>query len=102
MRMIISSKQLQSILQLNQVSKTRKNIDYFEQAAVNRSDTLVLSSRAQELHFVKEQVLKSPEVRAERINEIKKQIQDGNYQVSSNEIALKMISRSLVDELAGR
>ncbi len=99
--MIISSKQLQSILQLNQVSKTRK-IDLQDQTTVNKADSLVLSSRAQELNFVKEQVLKSPEVRAERINELKKQIQDGNYQVSSNEIALKMISRSLADELAGR
>jgi negative regulator of flagellin synthesis FlgM len=100
--MIISSKQLQSILQLNQVSETRKKIDLQDQTAVNKTDSLVLSSRAQELQFAKEQVLKSPEVRAERINEIKKQIQEGNYRVSSSEIALKMISRSLADELAGR
>jgi negative regulator of flagellin synthesis FlgM len=100
--MIISSKQLQSILQLNQVSETRKKVDLQDQTAVNKADSLVLSSRAQELHFAKEQVLKSPEVRAERINEIKNQIQEGNYQISSSEIALKMISRSLADELAGR
>ena len=45
--------------------------DYQEQATVNKADSLVLSSKAQELNFVKEQVLKSPEVRAERITELK-------------------------------
>jgi len=99
--MIISNKQLQSILQLNQIAASRKRGDYAD-PAVNKSDSLVLSSRAQELQFVKEQVLKSPEVRAERISELKKRIQEGIYQVPSQEIALKMISRSLVDEIAGR
>jgi negative regulator of flagellin synthesis FlgM len=99
--MIISNKQLQSILQLNQITGARKRSDYPDQA-VNRTDSLVLSSRAQELQFVKEQVLKSPEVRAERISELKKQIQEGVYQVPSQDIALKIISRSLVDEIAGR
>lgn len=100
--MIISNKQLQSILQLNQITGTRKRSDYAGPAEAGRSDSLVLSSKAQELHFVKEQVLKSPEVRAERISELKKRIQEGQYQVPSQDIALKMISRSLVDEIAGR
>jgi negative regulator of flagellin synthesis FlgM len=100
--MIISNKQLQSILQLNQITATRKKGDYPDSASVNKNDSLVLSSRAQELQFVKEQVLKSPEVRAERISELKKRIQEGSYQVPSQDIALKMISRSLVDEIAGR
>jgi negative regulator of flagellin synthesis FlgM len=100
--MIISNKQLQSILQLNQITGTRKRSDYPDPAAVNKSDSLVLSSKAQELQFVKEQVLKSPEIRAERISELKKRIQEGVYQVPSQDIALKMISRSLVDEIANR
>lgn len=100
--MIISNKQLQSILQLNQITGTRKRSDYPDPASVNKSDSLVLSSKAQELQFVKEQVLKSPEIRAERISELKKRIQEGIYQVPSQDIALKMISRSLVDEIAGR
>ena len=100
--MIISNKQVQSILSLNQVTGAKKKGSIANTTSVNKADTLVLSDRAQGLQFAKEQVLKSPEVRAERITELKKQIQNGTYQVSSSDIAQKMIGRSLVDEIAGR
>lgn len=100
--MIISNKQVQSILSLNQVTGAKKKGDISNTTSVNKADTLVLSDRAQGLQFAKDQVLKSPEVRAERITELKKQIQNGTYQVSSSDIAQKMVGRSLVDEIAGR
>jgi negative regulator of flagellin synthesis FlgM len=97
--MIISNKQLQSVLQMNQVSGTRKNINIHEVTSVKKADVLELSSRAHELQFVREQVLKSPDIRADRIGELKKQIQEGVYQVTGSEVAHKMIGRSLVDEI---
>lgn len=101
--MIISNKQLESILQLNRVSEPRKKAPVqTTETSSARTDSLVLSSQAQELQYVKEQVLKSPEVNADKIGELKKQIQEGNYQVSAGEIAQKMIGRSLVDELMSR
>ncbi|MGE5605493.1 MAG: flagellar biosynthesis anti-sigma factor FlgM [Bacteroidota bacterium] len=101
--MIISNKQVQSILQLNQVTDAKKKGYAANNASgLNKTDSLVLSDRAQGLQFAKEQVLKSPEVRAEKITELKKRIEDGSYQVSGADIAHKMIGRSLVDELAGR
>jgi negative regulator of flagellin synthesis FlgM len=101
--MIISNKQVQSILSLNQVTGAKKKANAVDNSAsVSKPDSLVLSERAQGLQFATEQVLKSPEVRAERITELKKQIQDGTYQVSSSDIAQKMVGRSLVDEIAGR
>jgi negative regulator of flagellin synthesis FlgM len=100
--MIISNKQVQSILQLNQLTEPKKKTGTTNTSSTSKEDTLVLSDHAQGLNFAKEQVLKSPEVRAERITELKKQIQDGTYQVSSSDIAQKMVGRSLVDEIAGR
>jgi negative regulator of flagellin synthesis FlgM len=100
--MIISNKQVQSILQLNQITGAKKKAGTTNATSTNRADTLELSDHAQGLQFAKEQVLKSPEVRAERITELKKQVQDGTYQVSSSDIAQKMVGRSLVDEIAGR
>jgi negative regulator of flagellin synthesis FlgM len=101
--MIISNKQVQSILSMNQVSGSKKKGNAVDNStAVNKADSLVLSDQAQGLQFATEQVLKSPEVRAEKITELKKQIQDGTYQVSSSDIAQKMVGRSLVDEIAGR
>jgi negative regulator of flagellin synthesis FlgM len=101
--MIISNKQVQSILSMNQVTGPKKKGNVAEPTtSTNKADSLVLSDRAQGLQFATEQVLKSPEVRAEKITELKKQIQNGTYQVSSSDIAQKMVGRSLVDEIAGR
>jgi len=100
--MIISNKQVQSILQLDQVSAAKKKAMSHEVASAKKTDSLVLSEQAHELNFVKEQVLKSPEVRTDKIGELKKQIREGNYQISGDEIATKMIGRSLADELVGR
>ncbi|MCL6589537.1 MAG: flagellar biosynthesis anti-sigma factor FlgM [Firmicutes bacterium] len=100
--MIISNKQLQSVLQMDRVSETRKKTNIHEVTSVKKTDVLELSSRAHELQFVREQVLKSPDVRADRIGELKKQIQEGAYQVSGSEVAHKMIGRSLVDEIIAR
>jgi negative regulator of flagellin synthesis FlgM len=101
--MIISNKQVQSILSLNQVTEPKKKGTVADNSkSVSKADSLVLSDRAQGLQFATEQVLKSPEVRAEKITELKNQIQDGTYQVSASDIASKMVGRSLVDEIAGR
>lgn len=101
--MIISNKQVQNILQLERVDSLKKKTTTLGgTATTGKNDSLVLSGQAQELNFAKEQALKSPEVRADKILELKTQIEEGNYQVSGNEIAAKMIGRSLVDELTGR
>ncbi|NLW47347.1 MAG: flagellar biosynthesis anti-sigma factor FlgM [Firmicutes bacterium] len=100
--MIISNKQVQNILQLERLNSLKKKTALKESAASGKNDSLVLSGQAQVLNFAKEQVLKSPEVRADKILELKKQIELGNYQVSGNDIASKIIGRSLVDELTGR
>ena len=68
----------------------------------SKTDSLALSSFDRDLRIAREQVLKSPEVRADKIVELKKQIQEGNYQVPAEHIVAKMIGRCLVDELAGR
>ena len=85
--MIISNKQVQSVMSMNQVTGPKKKGAVDNTAAINKADSLVLSDRAQGLQFATEQVLKSPEVRAEKITELKKQIQNGTYQVSSSDIA---------------
>lgn len=100
--MIISNKQVQNILQSERINSLKKKAALNGTTGAEKSDCLVLSGRAQELNFLKEQALKSPEVRADKIRELKSKIEEGNYQVSGNEIAAKIIGRSLVDELTGR
>jgi negative regulator of flagellin synthesis FlgM len=100
--MIISNKQVQNILQLERINSLKKKEALKESNAVRKNDSLVLSGQAQELNFAKEQALKSPAVRADKIRDLKRKIDEGNYRVSGNDIAAKIIGRSLVDELTGR
>ena len=100
--MIISNKQVQNILQLEWINSLKKKEALKESNAVRKNDSLVLSGQAQELNFAKEQALKSPAVRADKIRDLKRKIDEGNYRVSGNDIAAKIIGRSLVDELTGR
>lgn len=102
MKVIISSQQVKSIIQLNQVGYFKKKAYTADTTSALKSDTFVMSSRAQDLQFAKEQVLKSPDVNADKINRLKKQLQEGQYQVSGQDVAQKMLSRSLVDELVRR
>ncbi len=56
---------------MNQVTGVKKRPGIADIPSVNKADTLVLSDHAQGLQFAKEQVLKSPEIRAERVSELK-------------------------------
>ena len=98
--MIISSQQVQNIMKVQRNSQpTRKTA----RAGMNlKPDKLELSDQAREMKRTVDLVLKSPDVRADKVGELKKQIQAGTYQRSGAEIATKMVDRSLADELAGR
>lgn len=98
--MIISAGQVQSLLKL-QLNSYKKNTPVTSVSGL-KADSLELSNRAKEMQLAKEITLKSPDVRADKISELKKQIKEGKYQVSAADIADKMIDRSLVDVLARR
>lgn len=100
--MIISSQQVKSIIQLNRATYGAKRRTAEAGFSSKSLDTFELSGRAQELQQAKDQVLKSSDSRADRITELKNQIREGTYQVSSGDIAQKMLGRFVADELAGR
>jgi flagellar biosynthesis anti-sigma factor FlgM len=98
--MIVSGQQVQKILKTQQTAPSKNKVGRvnFE----TKVDKLELSSRAQELKKTNDFVLKSPDIRADKINELKKLINAGAYHRSGAEIAEKMVDRSLADEFAGR
>lgn len=97
--MIISNQQVQNILKNYGVSGGRK-ARYTE--PVNppaQQDRLELSPEAQRLNAIRQQVAAAPDLRMDRVNELKARIQKGTYQVDSNAVAQKMLERSLADQL---
>jgi len=62
-------------------------------------DRLSLSEEAREIQRVMELARQAPDVRKEKVEEVKGQLEAGTYHISGEEIAEKLLSRLLVDEL---
>jgi flagellar biosynthesis anti-sigma factor FlgM len=62
-----------------------------------RGDTLEISDRARELARARQAVDEAPEVRAEKVADIKKRLEDGTYTVSPKLLAHKLLDHA--DEL---
>lgn len=70
----------------NQVSKTS-----------SESDKLVLSNEAKKASELKDAVKSSPDIRQDRVNEIRKQIETDNYNVSGKKVAEKVVNAAVDD-----
>jgi len=64
------------------------------------ADTVEISNRSRELARARQAVDATPEVRAEKVAEIKKRIEDGTYTVSPHLLARKLLEGSDGDGLA--
>ena len=60
-------------------------------------DTLSLSREARAVKEVRELLQQTPEVREEKVAELKEKISSGEYQVPGEEVAEKMLQRMAVD-----
>jgi negative regulator of flagellin synthesis FlgM len=58
---------------------------------INKSDQVHLSGKAKELAELKQVINQMPEIRTDKVEALKKAIQEGTYQVDSLKIAGKML-----------
>ncbi len=58
---------------------------------INQSDQVHLSGKAKELEELKQIIQQMPEIRTDKVEALKKAIQEGSYQVDSLKIAGKML-----------
>ncbi|WP_418791026.1 flagellar biosynthesis anti-sigma factor FlgM [Phosphitispora sp. TUW77] len=99
--MIISNNQIRSLIAMyaNQDKKDAqisvKGQNKFNEEAYKNS----VSSNAKSYLTAKEVISTLPEVREDRLANIRKQVQSGTYEVTDEEVAEKMIGRTLVDKL---
>jgi len=78
---------------------TRKVADVKEVARVGKTDGVQLSKEAQEVLNLKDKVTQAPEVRGERVTELRRQIESGTYRPSGQEVAANMLKAGVVDDL---
>ena len=106
--MMISDKQLMAALKTN-VNRTAaldraEEIKSLRGASDNvakalQTDDLSLSSQAREVMKVRRALDNMPPVRQDKLAEIKEQVQSGTYEVSSGDLAEKILGRAVVNRL---
>jgi negative regulator of flagellin synthesis FlgM len=72
---------------------------------INATPTVVtekvdLSAKAKDIRQIKQILDQTPDVREEKVLELKNQIDTGSYKVNSDKIAEKMVGESLIDLFA--
>lgn len=63
-------------------------------------EKVTISARAVDIQQIKSAVAKLPEIREEKVQEIKSQIEKGAYNIKSAGIAEKMVGESFIDIFA--
>ena len=80
---------------IGNVYKSKKsNSAYGSQSASNIKDEVSFSSVAKDLAVAKKSVDATPDVRMEKVNDIKAQIQAGQYNISASQVADKLLAQS--------
>jgi negative regulator of flagellin synthesis FlgM len=69
-------------------------------ASIVVTEKVDLSSRAKDIQQIKQIVDQIPDVRENKVQELKAQIDSGSYKVNSDKIAEKMVGESLIDIFA--
>ncbi len=71
-----------NIKQEQRIEKTKK-----------QNDSLVVSDRARDFQSVLRAISNAPDIREEKVEQISKKIEDGSYNVSTEDIVNKMLSK---------
>ena len=79
--------------------KSGKGVREPGKSSSQRSDQVVLSSEAQGLQQQIAAIKALPDVRMDKVEELSRRVESGNYQVDAAKIADQMIGRALADKL---
>jgi negative regulator of flagellin synthesis FlgM len=66
----------------------------------NKADTVALSNAAKNIQEAQKQLEAVPDVREDKVAQLKEQIENGTYEIDAEKIADKMLKDSLLNDLA--
>jgi negative regulator of flagellin synthesis FlgM len=69
------------------------------EAGQSDSDRIELSVRSREIQDLDKMIRSTPDVRADRVEQIKSAVQEGTYNVKAEMIADKIIGGSIIDDI---
>ena len=76
------------------VEPSEKNAD----KSTAKTDTVVISDAAKRIQGIRAQLDEIPDVREDKVAQLKNEIENGTYQINADKIAGKMIKESLFNE----
>ena len=99
--MIISNQQVQNLLRIYNTEFAPGKSNRAKELTAKQlgRDELALSGEGKIKQRAFQAIKKSPDMREEKVEELKEKISTGNYTLSEKEVAEKMIARAIVDEL---
>ena len=68
-----------------------------EKSAV-KADTVVISDAAKRIQEARSQLDDIPDVREDKVSQLRNQIQNGTYEINADKIAAKMIKEGLIND----
>jgi flagellar biosynthesis anti-sigma factor FlgM len=81
-----------------EVKKARETANSAETASAVPPDSVQISDGSKEVLKMQEIVKNTPSVRTEMVDELKRQVENGEYHVDGTQIADKMMASWLADE----
>ena len=83
--------------QVQEKNKVDPSNNKADNAAV-KTDTVVISDAAKRIQEIRSQLDEVPDVREEKVAQLRQQIEDGTYEIKPDKIAEKMISEGLIND----
>ena len=83
---------------LQKPEKTTGKAERKTEEALSR-DQVTVSDRAKEIGRLRVEVSKTPEIRADRVDEVKNAINAGAYNVKGEAVAGKLVKEAIIDSL---
>ena len=78
--------------QIGQIYAPKKTYGTQKTNTVSRTDQVQISSIGKDIQTVKQAVANTPDVREDKISSVKPKIQNGTYEVSSDDFASKLLA----------
>ncbi len=92
--LIVSNKNMQ---RLESPQKTEQSVK--SGGAPSETDRLELSIRGREISHLNDLIQSTPDVRENRIEQVRRELENGTYNVKAEKIAEKIIGGNLLDEV---
>lgn len=88
---------IQAVQQYQRSEKVQSGSDKAAGANEAPREKVNLSAAARDIQKLRSVIAELPDIREEKVQDLKSRIETGNYNVSGEQIAEKMVSESLID-----